>query len=31
LRRFRDRSGLSGRLLTAWCRQHHECCIFKIL
>ena len=27
LRRFRDRSGLAGRLLTAWDVNHEVCCI----
>jgi DNA-binding CsgD family transcriptional regulator len=27
IRRFRERTGLAGRALAAWCRQHRECCI----
>jgi DNA-binding NarL/FixJ family response regulator len=27
VRRFRDRTGLAGRLLTAWAGRHQECCI----
>jgi DNA-binding CsgD family transcriptional regulator len=26
-RRFRERTGLAGRALAAWCRQHRACCI----
>jgi DNA-binding NarL/FixJ family response regulator len=29
LRRFRDRTGLAGRLLTAWAVKHEACCIAK--
>jgi len=27
LRRFRERTGLAGRLLVAWSVRHAECCI----
>ena len=27
LRRFRERTGLTGRLLVAWSARHGECCI----
>ncbi len=27
LRRFRERTGLSGRALDAWAVKHEECCI----
>ena len=27
LRRFRDRTGLAGRALTAWAVRHKRCCI----
>lgn len=27
LRRFRERTGLHGRLLVAWAVRHEECCI----
>lgn len=29
LRRFRERTGLAGRLLTAWAVKHEPCCIAK--
>jgi ATP/maltotriose-dependent transcriptional regulator MalT len=27
LRRFRDRTGLSGRQLHTWLREHYVCCL----
>ena len=27
VRRFRERTGLSGRALVVWCHQHRACCI----
>ena len=29
LRRFRERTGLAGRLVTAWAVKHEPCCIAK--
>lgn len=29
LRRFRERTGLAGRTLTAWAVKHEPCCIAK--